>query len=116
VQLMTQLLKVLGSLELEHLPLHVVVLSDLVQVFLVFLGVIDGHRDTFATEAARTPKPFDVGLWVPALLAIGQLQSRWRIKVDHNFHFGNVEVPSKNSKHVCSDDDVGFALAELFHG
>jgi hypothetical protein len=50
---MTQLLKVLGSLELEHLALHVVVLSDLVQVFLVFFAVIDGHRDTFAAETAR---------------------------------------------------------------
>jgi hypothetical protein len=40
VQLLKQLIKVLGSLELEHLVLDVVVLSDLVQVFLVFLGVI----------------------------------------------------------------------------
>ncbi len=40
VQLLKQLFKVLGSLELEHLVLDVVVLSDLVQVFLVFLGVI----------------------------------------------------------------------------
>ena len=53
VQLMTQLLKVLGSLELEHLALHVVVLSDLVQVFLVFLAVVDGHRDTFAAKAVK---------------------------------------------------------------
>jgi hypothetical protein len=53
VQLLKQLIKVLGSLELEHLVLDVVVLSDLVQVFLVFLGVIDGHRDTFAAETAR---------------------------------------------------------------
>jgi hypothetical protein len=53
VQLIPQFLKVLGSLELEHLALHVVVLSDLVQVFLVFLAVVDGHRDTFAAKAAR---------------------------------------------------------------
>jgi len=53
VQLFIQLVKVLGSLELKHLALNSVVLSDLVQVFLVFLGVIDGHRDTFAAETAR---------------------------------------------------------------
>jgi len=53
VQLIPQFLKVLGSLELEHLALHVVVLSDLVQVFLVFLAVVDGHRDTIAAKAAR---------------------------------------------------------------
>jgi hypothetical protein len=102
---------VLGSLELEHLALHVVVLSDLVQVFLVFFAVIDGHRNTFATEAARTPNPMDVGLWVAASLAIGQVQNR-HIKVDHNFDFGNVDAPRK---HICSDDDVYFLFAELFH-
>ena len=103
-QLIIQLFKVLGSLELEHLALHVVVLSDLVQVFLVFLAVVDGHRDTFATEAARTPNPMDVGLRVAASLAIGQVQNR-HIKVDHNLDFGNVDAPRK---HICSDDDVYF--------
>ena len=103
-QLIIQLLKVLGSFELEHLALHVVVLSDLVQVFLVFFAVIDGHRDTFATEAARTPNPMDVGLRVAASLAIGQVQNR-HIKVDHNLDFGNVDAPRK---HICSDDDVYF--------
>ncbi len=52
-QLIIQLLKVLGSLELEHLALHIVVLSDLVQVFFVFLAVVDGHRDTFAAKAVK---------------------------------------------------------------
>ena len=103
-QLIIQLFKVLGSLELEHLALHVVVLSDLVQVFLVFFAVIDGDRDTFATEAARTPNPMDVGLRVAASLAIGQVQNR-HIKVDHNLDFGNVDAPRK---HICSDDDVDF--------
>ncbi len=48
VQLITQLLKVLGTLELEHLALDSVVLSDLFPVFLVFLAVVDGHRDRFS--------------------------------------------------------------------
>ncbi len=52
MQLIIQLLKVLGSLELEHLALDSVVLSDLVPVFLVFLAVVDGHRYTFAAETA----------------------------------------------------------------
>jgi len=47
-QLIIQLFKMLGSLELEHLALDSVVLSDLVPVFLVFLAVVDGHRDRFA--------------------------------------------------------------------
>jgi len=95
---------VLGSLKLEHLALHVVVLSDLVQVYLVFLAVVDSHSDTFAAKAARTPNPMDVGLRVAASLTIGQVQN-WHVKVDDDFNFGNVDAPRK---HICSDDYVYF--------
>jgi hypothetical protein len=67
------------------------VLSDLVQVFLVFLAVVNGHHEFLAAEPIRTPTPIDVGLWVAASLAIRQVQNR-HIKVDDNFGFGIVDV------------------------
>ena len=70
-QFLVELFKVLGSLQLEHLALHVVVLCDLVQIFLVFFAVVDGHCDTFADKATSASDPVDVRLRVAAPSAIG---------------------------------------------
>lgn len=110
-KLVIELLQLIRPLQRIHLAFHGVVLCNLVKVLLVLVTVIDANGDTLATETTSAANPVNVGLGVTLLLSVGQVHIG-DVKIDDNLDLGHVNTPRK---HIGSDDDIDFTLAEFIH-
>lgn len=101
----------LGSIKLVHVPTHIVVARDVVQVLLVDRSVVDRQSDTLSAESARTTDTMEVDLRVGDRLVV-ELDYR-HVVVYHELRLGHVDT---SCDHVGRDQHVDVLVPELLNG